>query len=217
MPKPRRPETVAVSKSDKRHLLRYLEYEDPNHIQISLRDVRWQPTHGETRSASKRTFHIGVRFVQGEHQTCVIAKTDEGELPVDDTVRNWVQKSDQPGHYFYYDEKDDFHECDAEGNDIYISYKNSRPQWTTGKIGSQSSGEERRYEERRYEERGYGGREHGGREHGGRAERGYAEKGYGERRHAEREYVHSSQKTYLTDPHTGKLYYIDGSGKSRWA
>lgn len=249
MPKPKRPETVAVSKSDKRHLLTYLEHADPNHIQVSLWDVRWRPTHGETRSASRLTFHIGVRFVQGEYQTCILVDSEEGELPVDDTVRNWgpsmpnlgevlqyyqklfgvqalkplirkqqprrdddddneeggsssrgwkkkVQKSNKPGQYFYYDEKEEYHECDEKGNDIYTytSYKNSRPQWTTGKISSQSSSGEKRYEGR-----------------------GYAEREYAERRYGEREYTQTSQTTYHTDTKTGKMYYIDKYGKSQWA
>ncbi|PTB44423.1 hypothetical protein M441DRAFT_55472 [Trichoderma asperellum CBS 433.97] len=105
MPKPKRPETVAVSKSDKRHLLTYLEHADPNHIQVSLWDVRWRPTHGETRSASRLTFHIGVRFVQGEYQTCILVDSEEGELPVDDTVRNWGPSMPNLGEVLQYYQK----------------------------------------------------------------------------------------------------------------
>lgn len=80
MPKSKRQQAIATSKKDKYHLLRYLEYADPNHIQLPLRSANWKATHGETRSASKITLDVGGRSVQGEHQTCILVKIREGEF-----------------------------------------------------------------------------------------------------------------------------------------
>jgi hypothetical protein len=79
MLKSKRQQSIAISKRDKQHLLRYLEYADPNHIQLPLRGVNWEVTHGEARPASKKTFHVSGRFVQDGNQTCILVKVRQGE------------------------------------------------------------------------------------------------------------------------------------------
>ncbi|KAM0255019.1 hypothetical protein ACHAQJ_006167 [Trichoderma viride] len=89
MPKSTRPETITLSKTNKNDLLAYLEHANPNYISVPIWGVRWQASHGETRSASKHTFHIGVRFVQDHYHSCILVMTGQGSMPIEGTVIDW--------------------------------------------------------------------------------------------------------------------------------
>ncbi|KAL7898135.1 hypothetical protein HDV63DRAFT_410473 [Trichoderma sp. SZMC 28014] len=229
MPKPKRPESIAISRKDKHQLLRYLEYADPNHIQLPLWGVNWEATHGETRSASKITFHVGGRFVQGEFQTCILVQSTEGEYPVDNTIRSWGSSQPDMGEVLV------FYQQQFGVQPLKPLNKKKQPRRDDdddNEEGGSSSRGWKKKVERGYGERGYGERGYG---EGGYGERGYGERGYGERRygereylekeyggrvesdHREREYTQISKMTYHTDPMTGKMYYIDKYGKSQWA
>ncbi|RYP80363.1 hypothetical protein DL769_002512 [Monosporascus sp. CRB-8-3] len=90
MPQARRPESVKLSKKDRGNILVYLENAKGDHISAPVWGTQWTPTHGETRSSSKNTFHIGIRHVNGRYYTCILVRTVQfGHLPVEGTVHDW--------------------------------------------------------------------------------------------------------------------------------
>ncbi|KAI5862900.1 hypothetical protein GGS23DRAFT_74470 [Durotheca rogersii] len=90
MPRARRPESVRLSRDDWDDMLTYLEYANSNHVSAITWDVHWTPTHGETRSYSKRTFHIGVRYANGRYSSCILVDTVSwDEVPVEGTIHHW--------------------------------------------------------------------------------------------------------------------------------
>jgi hypothetical protein len=89
-PKSRRPETVKLPRGDRSELLTYLEHANPNHISAASWGLTWTATHGETRSSSQRTFHIGIRYANGRYSSCILVGTVQyGDLPVEGTVVDW--------------------------------------------------------------------------------------------------------------------------------
>ncbi|KUI68914.1 hypothetical protein VM1G_04585 [Cytospora mali] len=71
-------------------MITYLENANPAYISVSGWGGSWTATHGETRSASQYTFHIGVRFTNGSYYSCILVTTRQyGPVPVEGTVENW--------------------------------------------------------------------------------------------------------------------------------
>lgn len=85
---------VELSKGDREDLLTYLAHANPNHMTHAGWSVGsgWSFTHGETRSASEATFHIGCRVdSQGNYYTCIAVAIRQGNrnVPVAGTTHNW--------------------------------------------------------------------------------------------------------------------------------
>lgn len=83
MPKLLDSKTVAVSKDEKSDLKNYLEYADLNHRSINTWGVVWKCTHGETRSESRNTFHIGGRLVQQRYESSILLLFGGRNIPVE--------------------------------------------------------------------------------------------------------------------------------------
>jgi hypothetical protein len=72
-------------------MLVYLENANPNHIGHTGWGIEtWHECHGETRSKSKFTFHIGIRVDhEGNYLTCILLKGKGGNKAVEGTIINW--------------------------------------------------------------------------------------------------------------------------------
>ncbi|KAL2126375.1 hypothetical protein VTI74DRAFT_1093 [Chaetomium olivicolor] len=91
MPKQKKATSRKLKKGEREDMEVYLQNANPNHISAPLWGVtKWESTHGETRSTSRFTFHIGLRVDhEGNYLTCILVKTSEGDLPVEGTIVNW--------------------------------------------------------------------------------------------------------------------------------
>ncbi|KAL2133614.1 hypothetical protein VTI74DRAFT_2016 [Chaetomium olivicolor] len=88
----KKPTEVTLDKAGKKAMQTYLDNAKPEQISVPEWGIsKWQDSHGEGRSSSKFTFHIGFRYMTdtGCYWTCILAKTADGELPVAGTLINW--------------------------------------------------------------------------------------------------------------------------------
>ncbi|KAF4988842.1 hypothetical protein FGRMN_9516 [Fusarium graminum] len=93
MTKPARPESVPLRRNILKEFTKYLEHANSNEISVTEIGPFWTPTHGETRSTSKFTFHIGIRYANGDFSTCVLISTRQYmNVPVEGTFVNWGPK-----------------------------------------------------------------------------------------------------------------------------
>lgn len=70
----------------------YLEQANSNQVELTSWGTggNWTTAHGETRSASTATFHIGCRRdSNGDYRTCITVKHGKNNVPIDGTVVNW--------------------------------------------------------------------------------------------------------------------------------
>lgn len=84
--------TVDISSKDKRQMYRYLEYANGNHMSLPFwTNEKWTSAHGETRSSSQHTFHLGFRISNGHYYTCILVDTtrSKGAEAIEGTVRDW--------------------------------------------------------------------------------------------------------------------------------
>lgn len=102
---------IELSKGDHEDLLTYLEHANPNHMTLASWSVGggWNFTHGETRSASEATFHIGCRQdSRGHFITCIAVAVRSGNrnTPVARTTVDWGTEPPSLGEILnYYQQK----------------------------------------------------------------------------------------------------------------
>ncbi|KAH8767444.1 hypothetical protein F5883DRAFT_419322, partial [Diaporthe sp. PMI_573] len=79
----------------------YLRNANPNNMTLASWSSGggWNFTHGETRSASKHTFHLGFRQdSQGHYRTCIAVETARNtNVPIEGTLVDWGTDAPEPG------------------------------------------------------------------------------------------------------------------------
>ncbi|KAK4135164.1 hypothetical protein BT67DRAFT_293398 [Trichocladium antarcticum] len=90
---------VTLNKSDEKEMQQYLDAANPAQISFPSWGIgKWQHAHGEGRSTSQLTFHIGFCYMTdtGCYWTCILAKVGNRHLPVAGTVVNWGTEAPDP-------------------------------------------------------------------------------------------------------------------------
>ncbi|KAL6824268.1 hypothetical protein J3E69DRAFT_336190 [Trichoderma sp. SZMC 28015] len=285
MPKSSGPETYVLSKVGRKSLLQYLENANPNYISLTAWAVKWVASHGETRSASKHTYHIGFRFVQDHYQSCILAATVEGNMPIEGTLIDWGTSKPDPGEilehyqnvfqvqplhplkrpeprrdnddegrdgggssgrtwtkqvyrddyggYYYIGQDEEYHQCDAKGKDIQstekstgyrtsnpyrivLVFSNAQKQTYYQRQGQPELCSLRKHSSGTYYFVDYKGRECNA-QYVGSQPRWMNRKAISQSTGGQGGYTQTSKPTFLTDPKTGRPYYIDKYGKACWA
>ncbi|KAK4033237.1 hypothetical protein C8A01DRAFT_19788 [Parachaetomium inaequale] len=90
---------VTLNKKNMKEMRTYLD--DAKAAQMSLPNWgvgKWQEAHGEGRSTSQWTFHIGFMYATdtGCYWTCIVVNSKEGNLPVKGTLVNWGTTAPEP-------------------------------------------------------------------------------------------------------------------------
>ena len=91
----KKPAEVTLNKGGKKAMQVYLDNAKPEQISAPEWGIsKWLDSHGEGRS----TFHIGFRYMTdtGCCWTCILAETENGELPVAGTLINWCTVAPGP-------------------------------------------------------------------------------------------------------------------------
>lgn len=79
-----------LTKEVAREMVIYLSNANPANLSASQWGVTtWQAAHGEGRSASSTTFHIGLRLAQGVYWTCILVQVRGRDVALAGTMRNW--------------------------------------------------------------------------------------------------------------------------------
>ncbi|KAH6839477.1 hypothetical protein B0I37DRAFT_332191 [Chaetomium sp. MPI-CAGE-AT-0009] len=82
--------SIKLDKRGRQQMIIYLENANPANLSVSQWGVStWQAAHGEGRSASSTTFHVGVRFSGGSYFTCILVQSRAGDQAVEGTIINW--------------------------------------------------------------------------------------------------------------------------------
>ncbi|KAH6627488.1 hypothetical protein F5144DRAFT_575986 [Chaetomium tenue] len=82
--------TYPLDKRTRQDMIVYLENANPDQLSASAwGQTTWQAAHGEGRSASSTTFHIGLRFAQGHYWTCILTRVRRQEVALEGTIIDW--------------------------------------------------------------------------------------------------------------------------------
>ncbi|OAA64751.1 hypothetical protein SPI_03398 [Niveomyces insectorum RCEF 264] len=88
MPYQTKDKKVELSKKEHEMLYRYLENANANSISDGIWVGKWSATHGETRSTSTITFHIGFRLTNGHYWSCILVGS-KSKNPLKGTEVDW--------------------------------------------------------------------------------------------------------------------------------
>ncbi|KAK4143977.1 uncharacterized protein C8A04DRAFT_28321 [Dichotomopilus funicola] len=96
---------VTLSKKDKNKMQVYLDAANPAQISVPQWGIGlWQNSHGEGRSTSTLTFHIGFLYATdtGCFWTCILLKDGKRHKPVAGTLVNWGTEQPSPSDVLEY-------------------------------------------------------------------------------------------------------------------
>lgn len=78
-----------LNRGQRQDMLLYLQNAHGTYISGGWGHI-WNPTHGETRSTSEFTFHIGLmRTSEGEYHSAILVRLRGRHVPAHGTVVNW--------------------------------------------------------------------------------------------------------------------------------
>ncbi|EAQ88815.1 predicted protein [Chaetomium globosum CBS 148.51] len=82
--------TYPLDKRTRQDMIVYLENANPDQLSATAwGQTTWQAAHGEGRSASSTTFHIGLRYAQGHYWTCILTRVRRQEVALEGTIIDW--------------------------------------------------------------------------------------------------------------------------------